>query len=238
LTNFFDVGILHLLNGFAQRSVGFDQLVLFLQNDGFQKGGVIMILLWWVWFQPSKDIQSLRKKLICIMLISPFALSLSRLISLLAPFRIRPIHNPELNLRLAYGLPSQTLINWNSFPSDHAVLFFAFAMGLFLVSRKVGAIALAYVTLFVAIPRIYLGVHYPTDILAGALLGAGAAYVATLSWNQIWIGAPTLRWMERSPGAFYACFFISSYQVANAFGWARDVVVFAQQFAPTLLAHK
>jgi len=238
MTNFFDAGILHLLNGFAQRSECFDKLILFVQGDGFQKGGVVMVLLWWVWFQPGNDIQERREKLICTMLISPFALGLARLISFLAPFRMRPIHNPELQMRLAYGVNSQTLINWNSFPSDHAVLFFTFAAGLFCVSRKVGAIALAYVTLFIGIPRIYLGFHYPTDILAGALLGAGAAYVATLSWNRIWIGARTLQWMERSPGAFYACFFISSYQVANAFGWARDVVASAQRFVPVLLAHR
>jgi len=197
-----------------------------------------MVLLWWVWFQPGKDIQERREKLICNMLISPFALGLSRLISFLAPFRMRPIHNPELQMRLAYGVNTQALINWNSFPSDHAVLFFTFATGLFFVSRKVGAIAFAYVTLLICIPRIYLGFHYPTDILAGALLGAGAAYMATLSWNRTAIGARTLRWMERSPGAFYACFFISSYQVANAFGWANGAIVSAQRFVPLLLAHR
>jgi undecaprenyl-diphosphatase len=238
MTNFFDAGILHLLNGFAHRSESFDFLVMFLQNDGFQKGGLVIALVWWVWFQPSKEIQEHREKLICILLVSPFALALSRLISFLAPFRIRPIHNPELNLRLAYGLSGQTLINWSSFPSDHAVLFFTFAVGLFLVSRKMGAIAIAYVTLFIAIPRVYLGVHYPTDMLAGALLGAGTAYVATLPFNRIWIGARALRWMERSPAAFYVFLFVSSYQVANAFGWARDVVVFARQFAPSLFALK
>jgi undecaprenyl-diphosphatase len=233
--NFFDAGILHLINGFAARCATLDSLVIFLNSDGFQKGGVVMILFWWAWFMPGEQIQERRQQLVCTMLISPFALAASRLISFLVPFRVRPLYVPELHLRLASGLDPQTLINWNSFPSDHAVLFFCFATGLAFVSRKIGAIAFVYVSVFIAMPRIFLGLHYPTDILAGALLGMGAARVAAFQWNTLRIGAPALRWMETTPEAFYAAMFVCSYQVANAFGWARDVVVFAEHTARVLL---
>ena len=228
--NLFDSSILHFVNGFASRSHCLDSFFIFLNYDGFQKGGVVMILFWWAWFLPGKNIQEQREKLFYTMLTSPFALGVSRMISFAAPFRVRPIDVPELNVRLPYGLDSQTLIHWNSFPSDHAVLFFTFATGLFLVSRKLGTIALAYVTIFIAMPRIYLGVHYPTDILAGAVLGVAAACVAVnvLAGKSLWIGARALQWMESKPGAFYASMFFCSYQVANSFGWARDVVVYAQ----------
>jgi hypothetical protein len=38
--NLFDISILHFVNNFAQRSVCFDSLVMFLNGAGFQKGGV------------------------------------------------------------------------------------------------------------------------------------------------------------------------------------------------------
>jgi hypothetical protein len=60
------------------------------------------------------------------------------------------------------------LSGWSSFPSDHACLFFALATGLCLISPVIGGLALLHASLIVSLPRIYLGLHYPTDVLAGA----------------------------------------------------------------------
>jgi len=70
-----------------------------------------------------------------------------------------------------------------SMPSNHATNAFAFAMTLFLLRKNIiGYVSLAAATL-VALSRVYVGVHYPSDILAGALLGAGAAYAAILLYR-------------------------------------------------------
>ncbi len=61
-----------------------------------------------------------------------------------------------------------------SFPSDHAAAAFAIAVAVLLVNRRIGAIFLAAATL-IAVSRVLLGVHYPGDVLAGALVGAAAA---------------------------------------------------------------
>ncbi|MFI2369437.1 bifunctional phosphatase PAP2/diacylglycerol kinase family protein [Streptomyces sp. NPDC018833] len=62
-----------------------------------------------------------------------------------------------------------------SFPSGHAASATAFATGVALESRSWGA-ALAPVAASVAFSRVYTGVHYPSDVLVGAVLGAGAAF--------------------------------------------------------------
>ncbi|WP_320773367.1 bifunctional phosphatase PAP2/diacylglycerol kinase family protein [Streptomyces sp. CRN 30] len=62
-----------------------------------------------------------------------------------------------------------------SFPSGHSASAAAFAAGVALESRTLGA-AVAPVAAAVVLSRVYTGVHYPSDVLAGAALGVGAAY--------------------------------------------------------------
>ncbi len=63
-----------------------------------------------------------------------------------------------------------------SFPSGHSASAFAFAAGVALASPGWGAV-LAPVAASVAFSRVYTGVHYPSDVAAGAALGVGAAFV-------------------------------------------------------------
>ncbi|WP_308365280.1 MULTISPECIES: phosphatase PAP2 family protein [unclassified Streptomyces] len=63
-----------------------------------------------------------------------------------------------------------------SFPSGHAASAFAFTAGLALESPGWGA-AMAPVAVSVAFSRVYTGVHYPSDVMAGAALGVAAGFV-------------------------------------------------------------
>ena len=65
-----------------------------------------------------------------------------------------------------------------SFPSDHAAAAFAIAFAVFAFSRRGGALFLAAATL-IALLRIALGMHYPSDVVAGMLVGLGAAALVT-----------------------------------------------------------
>jgi undecaprenyl-diphosphatase len=60
------------------------------------------------------------------------------------------------------------------FPSDHATAAFAIALSLWLRQRLIGAVALG-LALVLALSRVVVGVHYPSDVVAGALLGMAAA---------------------------------------------------------------
>lgn len=61
-----------------------------------------------------------------------------------------------------------------SFASDHATLVAAVAVGLFLISRRLGAVALG-IALVQGFARVYMGVHYPTDVIGGFALGTATA---------------------------------------------------------------
>jgi membrane-associated phospholipid phosphatase len=67
-----------------------------------------------------------------------------------------------------------------SFPSGHAASAFAFASGVSRVS-PVAAVPLQLMAALVAYSRIHTGVHYPSDVVAGGLIGAAVAANAPLS---------------------------------------------------------
>ncbi|WP_312110267.1 undecaprenyl-diphosphatase [Brevibacillus reuszeri] len=62
----------------------------------------------------------------------------------------------------------------NSFPSDHTILFFSFCISFLLFQKKKGILWLL-LAILVGISRIWVGVHYPADVLVGALISIGSA---------------------------------------------------------------
>jgi undecaprenyl-diphosphatase len=75
-----------------------------------------------------------------------------------------------------------------SFPSDHATGAFALAVGVWLYDRTIGSILLA-AAVIVGFSRVYVGTHYPGDVVGGALIGTAAVLI--LRWLP-----PTRRLIE------------------------------------------
>lgn len=63
-----------------------------------------------------------------------------------------------------------------SFPSDHLMISGAVTLTLFYVSKRLGFISL-FVALLLAFARVYVGAHYPQDVLAGLVLGGAISAV-------------------------------------------------------------
>lgn len=81
-----------------------------------------------------------------------------------------------------------------SFPSDHTTIAAALAVGLWLVHRRLGVIAVA-LTLIEGFSRVYLGQHYPHDVVAALILSAVIMLVGWLVLRRL---------LERAIGALEA----------------------------------
>lgn len=75
-----------------------------------------------------------------------------------------------------------------SFPSDHATMAGAVAAGLLLVDRRLGLLA-SLAAVLIAAARVYVGAHWPLDVVAGLALGAVVSLVGYLLVRRIiaWI---------------------------------------------------
>ncbi|HEX3543835.1 MAG TPA: phosphatase PAP2 family protein [Candidatus Acidoferrum sp.] len=224
--NPFDSSIIAFLNSFARHSWAFDSFVYMLSGNDLLKGGVVVALLWWTWFRPDPRKNDTRQHLICAIFACLLAVVMARAMAIMLPFRGRPMAVAALHFQRPFGAGDGGLVDWSSFPSDHAAVFFSLAMSIFFVWRAAGIVALSYVFLFIAMPRLYLGFHYPTDILGGALIGFALALIAQTKLFCSWAGRFTMPWLERSPGSFYACLFILTFQIATIFQSTRYVARF------------
>ncbi|UPW81304.1 undecaprenyl-diphosphatase [Lysinibacillus sp. Ag94] len=64
----------------------------------------------------------------------------------------------------------------NSFPSDHTILFFSFCMSFWLF-KKGKWIVWVLLAILVGVSRIWVGVHYPLDVLVGAFIGIASTVI-------------------------------------------------------------
>jgi undecaprenyl-diphosphatase len=72
-----------------------------------------------------------------------------------------------------------------SFPSSHASNAFAFAMTMTLLLRNSLRPFFITVAMLIAFSRVYVGVHYPSDVLVGVILGTGAAYISSWVYRRV-----------------------------------------------------
>jgi len=215
--NPFDAHVIAFLNQFAHRSPAFDAFVREMGSNYVLKTGLIMTLLYWVWFREDKQGGDHRETVVFGLTASCLAVLAARALSFALPFRERPLRNPNLHFVVPHSVGLHASEGWSSFPSDNATLFFGVAACIFLVSRRAGILALCHTMLVVAFARVYLGYHYPTDILGGAALGIGAVSLIGVPALRIPTTRLPMRWLRSHPQSFQTALCVLVFLIATTF---------------------
>ena len=160
-----DRDLLLYINGLAGQIGPLDWVLKTVAND-YLVPVVLSLFLLWLWFaRPGKEGTQLA------VLAGVGALGLGNgLIKLVNLIYYRPRPFTELPVRLLLYRPHDS-----SFPSNGTAVAFILATAIFLGNRKAGVVALAIASLY-GFSRVYVGIHYPLDVLGGAAIGILTSY--------------------------------------------------------------
>jgi undecaprenyl-diphosphatase len=209
-----DIVIYHFLNGFAGNRL-LNYFASFEERDMLLKGGLLLALYWSLWFRPGSDRDSRRRAISAIVAGALFAVVACRVVADLGPHRIRPMYNPHLQHRPYLFPQSLNLVNWSAFPSDTAAYFFALAFGLARLWRRLAVPAMLYAAGWICLPRLFLGEHYASDVIVGALIGIVVVWASLkVRWLQSGLTTRLLTWVEAKPEVFYPAAFLATFEMA------------------------
>ncbi len=164
-----DWALFRLCNDLVGRSPWMDNTVRFLMND-YALTTALVLILFGLWFSGRSALARERnQRAVLSAVVSMFLGNLVVKGFNLVYYRYRPFAFNEVNVLFYY--PSDS-----SFPSNAAFVGFAIATAVWLYNRRVGLLLYVLASLL-GLSRICGGVHYPSDILGGMLIGIGVAYL-------------------------------------------------------------
>lgn len=160
----FDLVLFSAINNFAPHTLTVAYLARFFA-EYYQYLLVAILLSFWIW--PKQERLKNRWMVLTALLSAVIARVFVKTLILLFYTRERPYVVLE-NANLL--IPVRISENLHSFPSGHAIFFFAMAAAVYFFNRKLGIFFLASAILM-GLARVFVGVHWPSDIIGGAILG-------------------------------------------------------------------
>jgi undecaprenyl-diphosphatase len=195
-----DWSVLHALNDFMYRHDGVEDPLLFYVNASEALFIATLAIVFLAARGPAHA--GWRRASVAAVLSAGLGLAVGKVISELVD-RARPfVADPHgVHLFAAHAADP-------GFPSDHATAAFAIATAIFLRKRGWGIFALVAAAIL-SVGRVALGVHYPSDVIAGAALGAAAALAlwapplrTRIDRLADWVGGYWDRLLERGASSF------------------------------------
>jgi membrane-associated phospholipid phosphatase len=212
-----------LVNSMAGRSWLFDNVVAFFQDNDLAKAGVIGCCFLAAWYggKTNDGTNSRRRILIATLIAAVFVITTTKVLS-----HTIFLPRPEIQSQKIYRLEGDQLVelkrvpvrvpldetsqkdyralqsgdvdtsDLGSFPSDHAGFFITISLGIWLASRRLGWLALAWTGIVIILAGKLIGAHHtPLDIAAGA-----AVAVAELAVIQYVLRKRFSGWLDKLSG--------------------------------------
>lgn len=168
-----DYTVFRAINGLAGRGPALDAAMIAFARYSPVVYAIGLALLWLTWKQRNQRAALLAG------ISALVALGLGQIVGHAFP-RDRPYLAHHVSLLITHSPDT-------SFPSDHTTLAFAIAVAVWQFNRRAG-IALLIFGMLVAVARVYVGAHYPGDVVGGAVLGAVTSLIVLRLFK-----APVLR---------------------------------------------
>lgn len=203
-----------------------DPLLRVLDGRPLLKMGPLVLAVVYLWGRPWASERRRWEFVARGLLGITAAMAVARAMQELLPARARPfVASPDLLRAQALGQPGEDLLaDFSSFPSDHAILAFALATVAWAGHRGLGAVAALWAATVVCLPRLYAGLHYASDLLAGALIGAAVAAAALRAPMPTRAAARLGCLAERHAGLAWAVVFLFCYEAVVLFVDVREAL--------------
>ena len=157
------------INGFAGKLPLLDEFLKGIANDYFFiVSSCLVLLALWFGTREAHQREENQKAVIGASVSLGIASGIVRIFNL---FYFSPRPFTELPTKLLFYQPTDS-----SFPSHSTAIVFAIAVAILLADRKAGAFLL-FLAGLLGFSRIYVGIHYPSDVLGGAAIGALTAFL-------------------------------------------------------------
>ena len=167
-----DVAVTQAINGLAEKSLTIDLLMIWISAIGVPVLVAAVVLQWW----RVADRRHIRHVLVTTGLSVMLGLALNQLV-LLFVHRVRPYDAGLTKLLIAKSADP-------SFPSDHATASAAIAAALLLHGMRRTGLWFLAAAIVVMVSRVYIGIHYASDVVGGAFTGLIAAMIVLALYRE------------------------------------------------------
>lgn len=164
-----DESLFKIVNRIAERTGWLQPPVLAYAKYGIALFGLALLAGWWIGRQRSDT--TIVAAVVCTVVAAFVALGAAQLLGHMVA-RARP-YDAIAGMKVLVARTTDF-----TFPSDHATVAGAVAGGLWFADRRLARLAVP-LALVMAFARVYVGAHYPGDVVAGLVLGVAVAVVVT-----------------------------------------------------------